>query len=249
MNRASLTAPKSLNRPTVDLPQTITEAIHQLPSNWVDLAYASFEGWVEASWEDFLAIAGEQASDGLPRTKGYYHNQKMHLAMVPLGYNHSRQNSAPVYVVSLYATFQKLSFIQCINATLRKSGQTESQPDLSIYIGTNKRLPSDSDGKVINLDQCDPPSLVVEIAETSLADDLGPKRSLYQDLGIEEYWVIDTPRRSLIAFDLTPEVPQELTISKVLPGLDLAIVIEALRRTDDNNDAATTLWLIELFRR
>ena len=248
MSQASLANPQSLDGAIADLPPTITEAIHQLPPHLVKLAYGSFEGWVEASWEEFVAIAGDQAPNGLPQTKGYYHNQKMHLAMVPLGYNHSRQNSAPVYVVSLYATFQKLSFIQCINATLRKSGQKESQPDLSIYVGSNKHLPRESEGKVIDLDQCDPPSLVVEIAETSLADDLGPKRSLYQDLGVEEYWVIDAPQRSLIAFDLSPEIPQAITTSTVLPGLDLAIVIEALRRTDDNNDAATTLWLIELFR-
>jgi hypothetical protein len=40
-----------------------------------------------------------------------------------------------------------------------------------------------------------------------------------------------------------------ITRSKVLPSLDLAIVDEALRRTDDNDDAAITRWLIEMFQR
>jgi hypothetical protein len=39
-----------------------------------------------------------------------------------------------------------------------------------------------------------------------------------------------------------------ITRSEVLPGLDLAIVDEALRRTDDNDDAAITRWLIEMFQ-
>ncbi|MEM9245951.1 MAG: Uma2 family endonuclease [Cyanobacteria bacterium P01_F01_bin.153] len=231
-----------------NLPEAITLAIDKLPTHLTELAYASFDGWVEASWDDFVAISGNEEPEGLPQARGYYNDNKMHLAMVPLGYEHSRQNSAPVYVVTLYATFKNLCFVQCINASLRKSGQKECQPDLSIYIGSDKRLPSKSENKVIDLDRYDPPSLVVEISGTSLTDDLGPKKLLYQELGIQEYWVIDALKRSLIAFDLSAETAEEITQSVVLPGLDLAIVTEALRRTDENNDAAITMWLIEMFQ-
>jgi Uma2 family endonuclease len=33
--------------------------------------------------------------------------------------------------------------------------------------------------------------LVVEVADTTLADDLGPKRDLYAAAGVPEYWVVD----------------------------------------------------------
>ncbi len=37
--------------------------------------------------------------------------------------------------------------------------------------------------------------LVIEIADTSLGDDLGPKAALYARYGVQEYWVVDIARR------------------------------------------------------
>jgi Uma2 family endonuclease len=39
--------------------------------------------------------------------------------------------------------------------------------------------------------------LVVEVADTTQADDLGRKRALYAAAGIPEYWVVDLPGRVL----------------------------------------------------
>jgi Uma2 family endonuclease len=42
--------------------------------------------------------------------------------------------------------------------------------------------------------------LVIEVADTSLAFDLGEKRALYSDAGIAEYWVIDVKAKKLTRF-------------------------------------------------
>jgi Uma2 family endonuclease len=41
---------------------------------------------------------------------------------------------------------------------------------------------------------------VIEIAKTSLLDDVGTKRALYEELGVSEYWVIDVQTAQLLAY-------------------------------------------------
>jgi Uma2 family endonuclease len=41
---------------------------------------------------------------------------------------------------------------------------------------------------------------VIEISKSTLADDLGNKRLLYEDLGVSEYWVVDVQNSQVIAF-------------------------------------------------
>ncbi len=42
--------------------------------------------------------------------------------------------------------------------------------------------------------------LIVEIADTTLADDLGPKQAAYAKAGLPEYWVVDLNARALHCF-------------------------------------------------
>jgi Uma2 family endonuclease len=42
--------------------------------------------------------------------------------------------------------------------------------------------------------------LVVEVSDSSQADDLGFKVDLYARAGVDEYWVLDLSRRRLVAF-------------------------------------------------
>ena len=39
--------------------------------------------------------------------------------------------------------------------------------------------------------------LIIEVADSSLSDDLGEKASLYAEFGITEYWVVDAPGRRI----------------------------------------------------
>ncbi|NJN62084.1 MAG: Uma2 family endonuclease [Coleofasciculaceae cyanobacterium RL_1_1] len=252
----SLNSPDSSDSPNSSAPiatstvitPAIDAAIDRLSPHLAAIARASYQDWTVATWDEFLAIAGEQEPDGLPQTQAYFYTPWMRLEMIPLGKDHGRLNNIPLKTATLFSAFRALKTVEYINTTLRKSGELECQPDLSIYIGDVTCLPA-AGNEVINLDQFDPPSLVVEIAASSIADDLGMKRLLYERLGVREYWVIDTRQRSLIAFSIADGRSGVISQSEVLPGLDLAIVDEALRRTDENDDAAITRWLIETFNR
>ncbi|MDY7022958.1 MAG: Uma2 family endonuclease, partial [Cyanobacteriota bacterium] len=99
----------------------------------------------------------------------------------------------------------------------------------------------------INLNQYSPPTLVIEVASTTLSDDLGRKRLLYERLGIHEYWVIDTNNTSIIAFEMIEGGSREIKVSKVLLNLQISIVEEALERSRTSDDGEINRWLIQLF--
>jgi Uma2 family endonuclease len=45
--------------------------------------------------------------------------------------------------------------------------------------------------------------LVIEIADSTLTNDLGYKAGLYRRAGVPEYWVVDVPNRCLRVFTLS----------------------------------------------
>ncbi|MEH2279279.1 MAG: Uma2 family endonuclease [Nostoc sp.] len=86
---------------------------------------------------------------------------------------------------------------------------------------------------IVNLDRYLAPDLVIEIAKTSLLDDLGTKRSLYEELGIAEYWVVDVQNSQIIAYAIAEQGSKRIQESQVFPGI--AILEEALRRSREIN--------------
>lgn len=92
---------------------------------------------------------------------------------------------------------------------------------------------------------------MIEIASTTLSDDLGPKRLLYERLGVNEYWVVDTVVDTnysrLTAFIIIDGGSREIRVSQVLPELSLDLVEEALQRSQASDDGEINRWLIQLF--
>ncbi|WP_293086772.1 Uma2 family endonuclease [Okeania sp. SIO3B5] len=63
-------------------------------------------------------------------------------------------------------------------------GVQEVQPDISYYIGDNANIiPRGT--SIVDLGTYSPPDLVIEIANTSLSDDKGEKRLIYEDLKVK----------------------------------------------------------------
>lgn len=166
--------------------------------------------------------------------------------MSPLGSAHAQDNTIISTVVILYATIKNIPIKGFTNASFRKAGVRESQPDLAFYIGENLRIPPRNNAP-IDLDRSDPPTLVVEIAASSLEDDINRKQRLYQRLGIQEYWVIDTSTFRVIAFALSPTTSISISTSQVLPGLEIALVEAALQRSKTEDDGAVSRWLLATF--
>jgi Uma2 family endonuclease len=214
--------------------------------------------WIAASWEEFVAIADAPASAKL---KSYYYQGRMRFEPMSTGSDHSNDHALILFAISFFAAHQRIPMTAKDGCSYRKTGYDEFQPDASYYIGeTADAIPWGT--RVINLDLYPLPRLVIEISDTSLADDLGEKRLQYEDLGIEEYWTVNVQKMQIPAFavlgstivpdsvsaDLSDRSIRRIRESQVLPGLKLEILEQALQRSRQENQSATMAWLMEQFR-
>ena len=91
------------------------------------------------------------------------------------------------------------------------------------------------------------PTLTIEISASTIDDDLGKKRLLYERLSVEEYWVVDVERAEIIAFAIADGGSRRIETSTVLPNLQIAVLEEALQRIQSENDGAVSRWLLNQF--
>lgn len=200
--------------------------------------------WVKATWEKYLQAVNAINNE---KVKGYYYNGDYRLEMPPIGNDHASDHNIIIVGVNLYAICQQIDLNGKDNCSYRKTGFREVQPDVSYYIGKNAEI-IPYGISIIDLDQYPTPDLVIEIAQTTLADDLGNKRLLYEDLGVSEYWVVDVQNSQVIAFKINNRGSQRLEISQALPGLKISLLNEALQRTRQSNHRLVGQWLMEQFQ-
>ncbi|MGK7923837.1 MAG: Uma2 family endonuclease [Spirulina sp.] len=199
------------------------------------------ETWVIATWEEYLQAA---ENPDYEKAKFYYNNGKLRIEMSPLGNDHASDHSIINHGIHLYAALKNLDLNGKDNCTYHKTDCKSAQPDLSFYIGKiANAVPYGTNA--IQLDLYPPPNLVVEIAKSSLSDDKGEKRLLYEDLEVQEYWIIDVKNVKIIAFTIEKEGSYRIKTSAVLPNLDIALLEEALRRTRQTNHGKVSAWLLE----
>ncbi len=199
--------------------------------------------WINATWEEFI-----RATENPDYEKGkfYYYKGKLRIEMSPLGNDHASDHSIINTAINIYVALKSISLNAKDNCSYRKTGYQEAQPDLSYYIGeTVDAIPYGTN--IVNLDQFPSPSLVVEIANTSLADDQGEKRLLYEELGIKEYWIVNVQTGEIIAFKMENEGSYRIRESQVLPNLKLSVLEEALKMTRRTNHGKVVGWLLEKF--
>ncbi|MGF1567521.1 MAG: Uma2 family endonuclease [Nodosilinea sp.] len=85
------------------------------------------------------------------------------------------------------------------------------------------------------------------VAYSSLADDKGEKRLLYEAIGVKEYWIIDGENVDVFAFAIESGGSRRITQSVVLPDLDIALLKEAFRRSRQTNHGQVSSWLLAQF--
>lgn len=117
-----------------------------------------------------------------------------------------------------------------------------------ITVHTEKQVSKNANLTIVNLDHYPPPNLVIEVANTSLADDKGEKRLLYEDLKVTEYWIVDVQNVQLIAFAIADGGSKRITQSQALPGLTIPLLEEALRRSRQTDQAQVGAWLLAQFQ-
>lgn len=199
--------------------------------------------WVETHWDKFLVLSDQTEFEN---AWFYYDQGYMRVEMAAVGPLHARDNAIVSKVVSLYATLNSIPFVEYLNCSFRKAEIRECQPDISFYIGSGVQFPQRSSAP-IDLNTFEPPTLAIEIASSSLNDDLGRKRLLYEQLGVLEYWVVDTVSSQVFAFDIVDGRSGRIQASKVLAGLPISLVEEALRRGQTEDDGMLNRWLLQTF--
>lgn len=197
--------------------------------------------WIAATWEEYI-----QATENpdYQKAKFYYNRGQLRIEISPLGNDHASDHSIIGYVINLYASFKKIDLNGKDNCSYRKIGYQEAQPDLSYYIGENvNAIPYKT--SIISLNDYPPPTLVIEIANTSLADDQGEKRLLYEDLGVQEYWIVDVNNLKIIAFTIENRGSYRIKKSQVLSGLELSLLEEVMVRSRQSNHGQVGAWLLD----
>ncbi|MCL1471705.1 Uma2 family endonuclease [Argonema antarcticum] len=200
--------------------------------------------WVTETWEEYVRIIEDPIYQ---KAKCYYHNRQLRIEMNPLGHDHASDNTIISLAVNLFGIIKNVALKGLTTCSYRKTGVQECQPDVSYYIGENAQIiPWGT--SIINLDNYPPPDLVIEVANTSLADDQGAKRLLYEDLEVKEYWILDVQNIRIIAFAIESGGSRRITESQVLPGLSMSILEEVLRRTRTMDQSQVGSWLLSEFQ-
>lgn len=202
------------------------------------------EAWVTTTWDEYVQIVENPIYE---KAKGYYYNSRMRMEMPPVGNDHASDHTIVIVAASIYAAIKSIPLNGKDNCTYRKIGFSEAQPDISFYIGENADVVPWGTS-IINLDNYPPPNLVIEVANTSLADDKGEKRLLYEELGVNEYWIIDVQNVQMLAFAIENRGSRRITQSQVLPGLAISLLEEALQRTRATNQSQVVTWLLSQFQ-
>ena len=169
----------------------------------------------------------------------------MRFEPISTGSDHSNDHGLILFALSFFAASQRIPMTAKDGCSYRKKGHTEFQPDASYYIGDKADvIPWGT--RIIDLEQYPLPDLVIEISDTLIADDLGAKRLQYEDLGISEYWIVNVQTMQIFAFANGSDGSiRRICESLVLSGLNLEILEQALQRSRQENQSATTAWLME----
>lgn len=196
--------------------------------------------WITAAWQDYIQTVENPAYE---KAKGYYYRGHMRIEMSPVGFDHSTDHGLIALAINLFAIAKGIPLTLADNCSYRKEGVQECQPDVSCYLGNKARvIPKGT--SIVNLNQYPPPDLVVEVAKTSLLDDLGAKRSLYEELGAAEYWVVDVQAAQILAYGMGDRGSKRINESQVLPGLKISLLEEVLHRSRQSDQSQVGTWLL-----
>ncbi len=205
---------------------------------------AEDQTWQAGSWETFLALSQQPTYQ---KAKAYYFRGAYQFVM-GVGANHAAINLIISLLVELYCIVRGIPFRGLTNASYRKAGLRECQPDSSFYLGDSVNA-SPTGREIANLDNYSPPDLVIEIADSSLADDLGMKRLLYEEMQVREYWVVDVFSLEVFAFVIEQNMgSRRVRQSEVLQGLAMDAIAEALHKSQELDHATLGQWWMERIR-
>ncbi len=200
--------------------------------------------WVQADWGTYINTIESPEHE---QHQGYYYSGYMRIEDMPTGADHASDNGLIYLAITLFCMTQAIPIQGLIGCSYRKIEIRECQPDISLYIGDRANL-APKGKSVVNLDEQAIPNLVIEISNTTVNDDLGAKRLLYEEMGISEYWVVDVQNTQIYAFEIVDRGSRRIDISLILPELSIATITEALTRSKESDQSQVGQWLISQFQ-
>jgi Uma2 family endonuclease len=200
--------------------------------------------WFKTDWDTYANTIDLPEHE---QHQGYYYSGYMRIEDMPTGADHSRYHVLLTFAINLFCTIEGIAINGFDNCTYRKTEIRECQPDLSYYTGERARL-APVGKSLVNLDEQAIPNLVIEISNTTLEDDLGAKRLLYEEMGISEYWVVDVQNTLVYAFEMFDRGSKRIDMSIVLPGLTIATITEVLNLSKEQDQSQIGKWLMSKFQ-
>ncbi len=212
------------------------------------------DDWVRSTWDKFVELCDpSRVSQGdrpdLEKAKFYYDDGWMRVERVPTSAGHGHFHMLLSQVVSLFGMFKTVRIKGFTGGSFRRTGLKECQPDLAFYIA--EEIPNPFPPKTtepIDVEKFGAPTLAIEISASTLNDDLGKKRLLYERFGVREYWVVDVQSAIVTAFAVADGGSRQIQVSQVLPGLSMGTIEEALQRSQIEDDTEVNRWLMHQFQ-
>ncbi|WP_201320559.1 Uma2 family endonuclease [Pseudanabaena sp. lw0831] len=203
--------------------------------------------WISATWDEFVQIL---ENPQYAESRCYYDKnqiKQMRIETMPVGSEHADDNTLIIFAISLYCTLKNIPARGLTNCSYVKIGFQGCQPDISYYVGeVAARAPRSS--SIVSLDESPVPNLVIEISSSTINDDLGKKRLLYEQLGISEYWVVDVQEVKIIALEMLENGgSRQITASKLLGGLAIADLEAALKLSREKSQSEVGAWLLQKY--
>ncbi len=203
--------------------------------------------WITATWDEFIQVLENPL---YVESRCYYDKnqiKQMRIETMPVGSEHADDNTLIIFAISLYCTLKNIPARGLTNCSYVKTGFQGCQPDISYYIGEIAALAPRS-SSIVSLDESPVPNLVIEISSSTINDDLGKKRLLYEQLGTSEYWVVDVQEVKIIALEMLENGgSRQITASKLLGGLAIADLEEALKISREKSQSEVGAWLLQKY--
>ncbi len=200
--------------------------------------------WTKADWRTYI---DKIESPEHEQHQGYYYDGYMRIENMPTGADHASDNGLIYLAITLLCMAKGIPVRGSIDCSYRKVEVRECQPDISFYIGDTAHL-APKGKSVVNLDEQTIPNLVVEISNTTINDDLGAKRFLYEEMGVAEYWIVDVQNTLIYAFEIIDRGSRRIDTSLVLSNLSIATITEALNRSKESDQSQIGQWLMSQFQ-
>ncbi len=203
--------------------------------------------WISATWDEFVQVLKNPL---YAESQCYYDKnqiKQMRIETMPVGSEHALDNGIIYAVIFLYCTLKNIPHKGLLNASYVKTGFQGCQPDISYYVGeVSARAPRSS--SIVSLDESPVPNLVIEISSSTINDDLGKKRLLYEQLGTSEYWVVDVQEVKIIALEMLENGgSRQITASNLLGGLAIADLEAALKLSREKSQSEVGAWLLQKY--